>query len=60
MKFLVVLINPCPCGYYPDRNLCHCSEAEIRGYLHRISRPLLDRIDLHAEVTAVSHLLGQL
>ncbi len=47
--------NPCPCGYYPDRNLCHCSEAEIRGYLHRISRPLLDRIDLHAEVTAVTY-----
>ncbi|MCC8066529.1 MAG: YifB family Mg chelatase-like AAA ATPase, partial [Clostridiales bacterium] len=52
---LVASRNPCPCGYYPDRSRCICSEGEIRGYLHRISRPLLDRIDLHAEVRPISY-----
>jgi len=47
--------NPCYCGYYPDRTRCTCSEGEIRSYLHRISRPLLDRIDLHAEVRPISY-----
>ncbi len=47
--------NPCPCGYYPDRKMCSCSESEIRGYLHRISRPLLDRIDIYVEVSPVSY-----
>lgn len=46
---LVASRNPCKCGYYPDRTRCHCSEGEVRRYLHRISRPLLDRIDLHVE-----------
>ncbi|MCD8012974.1 MAG: YifB family Mg chelatase-like AAA ATPase [Lachnospiraceae bacterium] len=52
---LVASRNPCYCGYYPDRTRCTCSEGEIRSYLHRISRPLLDRIDLHAEVRPVSY-----
>lgn len=47
---LVASRNPCRCGYYPDRKKCRCSEIEVRRYLHRISRPLLDRIDLHVEV----------
>ena len=38
--------NPCPCGYYPDRNRCRCTPWEIRRYLGRISGPLLDRMDL--------------
>ena len=38
--------NPCPCGYYPDRNRCRCKPWEIRRYLGRISGPLLDRMDL--------------
>jgi magnesium chelatase family protein len=47
---LVASRNPCRCGYYPDRRICKCSEREVARYLHRISRPLLDRIDLHVAV----------
>ncbi len=52
---LVASRNPCRCGYYPDRRRCRCSEPEIRKYLHRISRPLLDRIDLYVEVQQVPY-----
>lgn len=52
---LCAAMNPCRCGYYPDRTKCHCSEHEIRKYLGRISRPLLDRIDLCVETTPVSY-----
>lgn len=52
---LVASRNPCKCGYFPDRNRCSCSEGEVRRYLHRISRPLLDRIDLHAEARPVQY-----
>lgn len=52
---LVASRNPCRCGFYPDRTRCTCSEGEIRSYLHKISRPLLDRIDLHAEVRPISY-----
>lgn len=52
---LVAAMNPCRCGFYPDRNLCHCTEKEIRSYLGRISRPLLDRMDICTEVTRVSY-----
>ncbi len=49
-KFMLVASrNPCKCGYYPDRQRCRCGENSIRKYLGRISRPLLDRIDLHVE-----------
>lgn len=47
---LVAAMNPCRCGYYPDRNLCRCSEMEVRRYLSCISKPLLDRIDITVEV----------
>lgn len=46
---LVAAMNPCPCGYFPDRNRCNCTEWEVNRYLNRISQPLLDRIDLCAE-----------
>lgn len=52
---LVASRNPCRCGFYPDRTRCTCTEGEIQSYLHKISRPLLDRIDLHAEVRPVSY-----
>lgn len=51
---LVASRNPCKCGYYPDRRKCSCTEREVRQYLHRISRPLLDRIDIHVK----AHPLG--
>ena len=47
---LVAAMNPCKCGYYPDKNRCHCTSAEIYHYLHRISRPLWNRIDVCVEV----------
>ena len=46
---LVAAMNPCPCGYYPDRNRCGCSMSEISRYHARVRGPLLDRIDLCAE-----------
>ena len=52
---LVAAMNPCPCGYYPDRNRCHCSVNEIRRYLGRVSGPILDRIDMHIPVTALEY-----
>ncbi len=47
---LVGAMNPCPCGYYPDRGRCRCSDKMIRRYLNHISGPILDRIDLCVEV----------
>ena len=48
-------MNPCPCGYFPDMNRCHCSEREIHAYLAKISHPILDRIDLRVDVPAASY-----
>jgi magnesium chelatase family protein len=52
---LVASMNPCPCGYYnhPTKE-CTCSHGAVKRYLGRISGPLMDRIDLHVEVTPVS------
>lgn len=48
--------NPCPCGYYnhPDKD-CVCGPGVVKRYVAKISGPLLDRIDLHVEVTPVSY-----
>ncbi|HFA51279.1 MAG TPA: ATP-binding protein [Bacteroidetes bacterium] len=53
---LIASMNPCPCGYYnhPDKE-CVCGTAQVKRYLSKISGPLLDRIDLHVEVTPVSY-----
>lgn len=48
---LVAAMNPCPCGYYPDRNRCACNENQVRKYLSAISGPVLDRIDICVEVS---------
>jgi magnesium chelatase family protein len=52
---LVASMNPCPCGFYnhPDKE-CVCAPGIVQKYLNRISGPLLDRIDIHLEVTPVS------
>src|SRR5690606_33797022 len=52
---LVASMNPCPCGYYnhPEKD-CSCPPGAVQKYLNKISGPLLDRIDLHIEVTPVS------
>lgn len=51
---LIASMNPCPCGYYnhPDKE-CTCPPGAVQKYLNKISGPLLDRIDLHVEVTPV-------
>lgn len=52
---LVASMNPCPCGYFnhPEKE-CTCAPVMVQRYLNKISGPLLDRIDLHVEVTPVS------
>ena len=52
---LIASMNPCPCGYYnhPEKE-CVCAPGSIKQYLNKISGPLMDRIDLHIEVTPVS------
>ena len=52
---LIASMNPCPCGYYnhPDRQ-CTCPPGAVQKYLNKVSGPLLDRIDLHVEVTPVA------
>ncbi len=55
---LVGAMNPCPCGYYPDRNKCTCTPFEIHNYLSHISGPILDRIDICIRAPKVE--IGQL
>ena len=47
---LVAAMNPCPCGYFPDKNRCSCSDKEVRRYVKSISGPLLNRMDLSVGV----------
>lgn len=50
---LVAAMNPCPCGFYPNRERCTCTESEIRRYRSRISGPIYDRIDICVEAKAI-------
>jgi magnesium chelatase family protein len=52
---LIAAMNPCPCGYYnhPEKE-CVCAPGVVQRYLNKISGPLLDRIDIHVEVTPVA------
>ncbi len=43
---LVMAMNPCKCGYYPDRNFCKCTEADVNKYFGKIRGPILDRVDI--------------
>jgi magnesium chelatase family protein len=59
---LVAAMNPCPCGYAGDpRGRCHCTSEQVARYRHRISGPLIDRIDIHIDLKAlpVEHMLGE-
>lgn len=50
---LVCAMNPCKCGYYPDKNRCTCSQKDIVNYRNKLSGPLLDRIDMYVETSRV-------
>ncbi|MFA5271615.1 MAG: YifB family Mg chelatase-like AAA ATPase [Candidatus Omnitrophota bacterium] len=48
-------MNPCPCGYFGSKEKsCHCTSYQIQKYRNKISGPLLDRIDMHIELTAIN------
>lgn len=55
---LIGAMNPCPCGYYPDRNRCKCTPFERHMYRSHLSGPILDRMDLCLEADRVE--IGQL
>lgn len=53
---LVCAMNPCRCGWYGHPSgRCTCSEKQVESYMHRISGPLLDRIDMHIDVPSVEY-----
>ena len=53
---LVAAMNPCKCGYYGDtKRVCTCTQPQIQRYLGKLSGPLLDRIDLHIDVSPVEY-----
>ncbi|MBQ9613842.1 MAG: YifB family Mg chelatase-like AAA ATPase [Lachnospiraceae bacterium] len=52
-NILIAAANPCPCGYYPDMNRCTCTQPQIEHYRNKIPGPILDRIDLYADVSPV-------
>lgn len=52
---LIAAMNPCPCGYLGENDgRCHCTEDQVHRYRHRVSGPLLDRIDIHIVVNRVT------
>jgi len=52
---LVAATNPCPCGWYGDsQRECHCTLSQILKYRKKLSGPILDRIDIHIEITSLS------
>lgn len=52
---LLAAMNPCPCGYLGDKKqICRCLPGQIANYRHRLSGPIIDRIDLHVEVARIN------
>lgn len=52
---LLAAMNPCKCGWYPDRKRCQCSPQQVKKYLGKISRPMLDRIDICTETIPLKY-----
>lgn len=52
---LVAAMNPCPCGYFPDRSRCHCTKPQIDRYLRKLSHPMLDRMDMCIQVKRIRY-----
>ncbi len=52
---LLAAMNPCNCGYYPDMHKCSCTPSARSRYYQKISRPILDRIDLCVEAVPLSY-----
>ena len=52
---LLAAMNPCRCGYYPDRNKCNCTEHDVKKYLEKVSGPIMDRMDLCTRMNSVSY-----
>ena len=47
--------NPCPCGYYPDRKRCRCTQVQIQRYMSKISGPVMERLDLCVYIRRVDY-----
>lgn len=52
---LVAAMNPCRCGYYPDRSKCNCTEADVKRFMGKISRPLRNRFDIQVHIDTVDY-----
>lgn len=52
---LVAAMNPCQCGYYPDRSKCTCTSWQIQNYLRKISHPMLERMDICVETIPLEY-----
>ena len=52
---MVVAMNPCNCGYYPDMQKCHCTPHTLQRYAQKVSQPLIDRIDICVEAPMVTY-----
>ena len=52
---LVAAMNPCRCGFYPDRTKCRCTPGDIDRFFGKISRPIMDRIDMCINVPMISY-----
>lgn len=50
---LIAAMNPCRCGYYPDRNRCSCTENDVKKYIQKISGPIMDRFDLSVRLHSI-------
>lgn len=52
---MVAAMNPCRCGYYPDKKKCTCTSWQVKNYLNKISQPMLDRMDICVETEPLEY-----